>query len=344
MQPSTQKKVYKLWSGNQMFCFKALCTGGPISDIPVGICVQVFQIGAGLFYYIAVAKFTWQNISPWLPISFTQSYSLMLLSYFMTSCSDPGIIPPRKYFEAAYPEAFADGTNKTYYLEKHDLNHERVYCHTCQIYRPPRASHCGDCGCCVEILDHHCIFVGNCVGRRNYQWFIMYLIFVTMSLMLFMFQSMSYMTESHNQSLNQRTSNTSEEYKAFTIIGIVFFVGIALFLLFVQGLCIFTCVVKSKGKTTREYLKNVDVDNYDYEAEDEKENDSFYKMSPTIVNYRYVQNTQQVNMIQNWSWVNDDEEKRLYDRKNKANSYENYLTRDNLEQKQSQGSFNYEYR
>lgn len=51
------------------------------------------------------------------------------------------------------------------------------YCPTCKIMRPPKASHCWHCDQCVKGFDHHCYFVGNCVGVRNWRNFILFIFY-----------------------------------------------------------------------------------------------------------------------------------------------------------------------
>ena len=37
-----------------------------------------------------------------------------------------------------------------------------ISCGVCEMKRPVTASHCYDCGVCVDELDHHCPWTGEC--------------------------------------------------------------------------------------------------------------------------------------------------------------------------------------
>ncbi|XP_009773581.1 protein S-acyltransferase 10 isoform X2 [Nicotiana tabacum] len=43
-----------------------------------------------------------------------------------------------------------------------------VTCTYCNIMQPPRAKHCHDCDKCVLQFDHHCVWLGTCVGQGNH--------------------------------------------------------------------------------------------------------------------------------------------------------------------------------
>jgi len=49
------------------------------------------------------------------------------------------------------------------------------YCDKCLSFRPPRAHHCSICNACVMRMDHHCPWVGNCVGHKNHKFFVCFL-------------------------------------------------------------------------------------------------------------------------------------------------------------------------
>ncbi|CAJ1416513.1 unnamed protein product [Effrenium voratum] len=93
----------------------------------------------------------------------------------MCALSDPGIMPRQRDFTEHYDErtkVFRTREPQRFYdivLRGHPL--KLKYCKTCNIYRPPRCTHCSVCENCVERFDHHCPWLGNCIGKRNYRLF-----------------------------------------------------------------------------------------------------------------------------------------------------------------------------
>ncbi|PNY04629.1 putative S-acyltransferase [Trifolium pratense] len=48
-------------------------------------------------------------------------------------------------------------------------------CSYCSVEQPPRAKHCHDCDKCILQFDHHCVWLGNCIGQGNHCQFWWYL-------------------------------------------------------------------------------------------------------------------------------------------------------------------------
>lgn len=132
-----------------------------------------------------------------IPSAWFVAYSIT--AAFLTAYTDPGILPrnlnPRSTLKSCGATAYHDGSVVSR-LVFHELNpdflmgkemivgDERIflkYCNTCQIFRPPRCSHCSHCDNCVEEFDHHCPWVSNCIGKRNYRYFVHFIFGITLA-------------------------------------------------------------------------------------------------------------------------------------------------------------------
>ncbi|OJJ43435.1 hypothetical protein ASPZODRAFT_136295 [Penicilliopsis zonata CBS 506.65] len=185
-------KNYEYFLGNTIFF-----GGGRFQnsrDKPINIITGIFVVlPSGLFFGYS-APWLWHNISPAIPILFAYLFYICFSSFIHASVVDPGIIPRNLHTIPATdptddPLAIGPATNDWVMvkLATSDVAAMDVpvkYCKTCNIWRPPRCYHCRVCDNCIETLDHHCVWLNNCVGRRNYRYFF---IFVSSATILSLF-------------------------------------------------------------------------------------------------------------------------------------------------------------
>nr|XP_054590350.1 palmitoyltransferase ZDHHC9 [Nothobranchius furzeri] len=149
----------------------------------VGTCSLFFAFECP---YLAV------HLSPAIPVFAIILFLFVMAMLLRTSFSDPGVLPRALPEEANFIEMEIEAANGNVpagqrpppRIRNVQINNQIVklkYCYTCKIFRPPRASHCSICDNCVDRFDHHCPWVGNCVGKRNYRYF--YLFTLTLSLL-----------------------------------------------------------------------------------------------------------------------------------------------------------------
>lgn len=151
----------------------------------------VFVIGLiGWSYYAFIIAYGQQveDIATrvFISILFHVVLLLFLWSYVMAISTQPAKPPPHFYLteeEHSNMRASDRGRDVLHSVSTRVAVQERTttgavrYCDICRCIKPDRAHHCAMCMQCVLKMDHHCPWVGNCVGYTNYKYFVLFLFF-----------------------------------------------------------------------------------------------------------------------------------------------------------------------
>ena len=124
------------------------------------------------------------------------------------------------------------------------------FCKTCKIWRPERSSHWSIWDWCVETFDHHCPFLNNCIGKRNYRYFFGFLCSITLNGLGIIAWLIIY--------ISSNTSTDESVLKDSLVTEIIFIIIGAICAILLIGIIIFwifhLCLI-FQGKTTREKIK-----------------------------------------------------------------------------------------
>ncbi|XP_077375561.1 putative palmitoyltransferase ZDHHC13 isoform X2 [Festucalex cinctus] len=90
-----------------------------------------------------------------------------LLYYYLRACkTDPGFVKATE----------EEKKMNVLLLAEAGCLDPSIFCTSCMIKKPVRASHCKRCDACVAKQDHHSIWTNTCIGSRNHRYFVIFLL------------------------------------------------------------------------------------------------------------------------------------------------------------------------
>ena len=243
---------YKKWTGDIYFRLKGKILLGPCSFRPTLLSFNAITIPV-LLFLIFNSDFISKRITCIIPIFIFILYSITIYLLIIVSFSDPGIIlrfilknniledkKDRRIFQLGYIQKYK-------------------YCSSCLIMRPLRSTHCGDCNNCVEKFDHHCPWIGSCVGKRNYKYFFSFLLLLNVLLFLIIIFCLYNIIKTITEVLNNNDIKNRKNIIAYSLSEVIMSLYLIIFegitMIFVTGLFVYHYKLVIRNISTKEEIK-----------------------------------------------------------------------------------------
>uniref|UniRef100_A0A8D0XVZ8 Palmitoyltransferase n=1 Tax=Sus scrofa TaxID=9823 RepID=A0A8D0XVZ8_PIG len=211
----------------------------PAKYIPVATAAALL-VGSSTLFFVFTCPWLTRAVSPAVPVYNGILFLFVLANFSMATFMDPGVFP-----RADEDEDKEDDFRAPLYknVDVRGIQVRMKWCATCHFYRPPRCSHCSVCDNCVEDFDHHCPWVNNCIGRRNYRYFFLFLLSLSAHMVGVVAFGLVYVLN-HAEGLGA----------AHTTITMAVMCVAGLFFIPVIGLTGFHVVLVTRGRTTNEQV------------------------------------------------------------------------------------------
>ncbi|XP_029025211.1 palmitoyltransferase ZDHHC8B-like isoform X2 [Betta splendens] len=211
----------------------------PSAFIPVCTAVCLL-VGSSSLFFVFTCPWLAVTVGPAVPPCSAVLFLFVLANFTMATFMDAGVLPV-----AADDEDKDDEFRAPLYrtVDVGGVQVRMKWCSSCHFYRPPRCSHCSVCDHCVEDFDHHCPWVNNCIGRRNYRYFFLFLLSLTFHMIGVFSFGLVYVLH-----------HMDELWRLHCTVTLVVISVSGLFLIPVLGLTGFHLYLVSRGRTTNEQV------------------------------------------------------------------------------------------
>ena len=181
---------------------------------------------------------------------------LFLISSFLLIYS--GVIDPGIMLKG-HPNIIKDTNNveRKKPIRIHQLGYVSQYkiCETCNLIRPLRSTHCNTCNNCVYRFDHHCPWIGTCVGKRNYPVFVIFLCVLNLQQIFTVIICIIHIYLKIKN--DKKKGKDVKESVANSIMSLYIFIYVIITMIFTTELFFFHLRLVLNNKTTKEELKKL---------------------------------------------------------------------------------------
>ena len=237
----------KDWQGDNYIYLKGKILMGPCSFRPTLLSLVSISIPVFLFFFFN-SNFLINKISIIIPFIIGIIYIITVILLIIAAFCDPGII-----FRFPLEKNIIED-RKEYKIFQLGYIKRYKFCSTCLIMRPNRSTHCGDCNNCVEKFDHHCPWIGSCVGKRNYKYFYFFLFFLNSLICLIIIFCLIHIIKNIIDKINKNNNKKIDLTETIMSLYIIIYEGLTM--VFVTGLFIYHTKLVLKNVTTKEDIKN----------------------------------------------------------------------------------------
>ena len=236
-----EKQIY---GQNKILCCKKIVVGEKYYTMLLTFFIFSLPYIISIIFFIKVGPLDLYKNIIYIIIS-SILYIIHVYSLLKGGCTDPGILPRQNrdlYYETVR-------TNMRYKILGHI--HRVNYCYSCYLFRPPRTSHCAVCDNCVERFDHHCVWLGTCIGKRNYKYFYALIGSLNISAIFeIVFCAYALYLE-----INNINNKENKDYTFIIIDGCIILYNLLFVIIFIGKLFLLHTYLVFKGLTFYEYSK-----------------------------------------------------------------------------------------